>query len=175
MARPTVFEPAHIETARAMSFGGATDREVAEYLSVDESTVHRWKHEHPEFGAALTTGKAAADRRVEHSLYRKAVGYSFDSEKIFHHEGVVTRVPLVEHVPPSDTAAIFWLKNRNPEQYREKTEVEVNMKYDLAAEIAKRRARVAEEGATDERSADLTARGSDVRARLAAADDKQPE
>ena len=175
MARPTVFEIAHIETARAMSFGGATDREVAEYLGVDESTVHRWKHEHPEFAAALTIGKAAADRRVEHSLYRKAVGYSFDAIKFHAHEGKVTETPYVEHVPPSDTAAIFWLKNRMPEQYREKSEVDVNMNYDLAAEIAKRRARVAEEGATDERSADLMARGSDVRARLAAADDKQPE
>jgi hypothetical protein len=26
----------------------------------------------------------------------------------------VTRVPIVEHVPPDVTAQIFWLKNRDP-------------------------------------------------------------
>ena len=42
----------------------------------------------------------------------RTVGYSFNSEKIFcNKEGVVTRVPYVEHVPPDVTAAIFWLKN----------------------------------------------------------------
>lgn len=143
MTRPTQYQDAYAETARALAFGGATDREVAEFLEVSERTIHRWKIDHPEFGAALATGKEAADRRVEHSLYRKAIGYSYDSEKIFHTDGRITRAPFVEHVPPSDTAAIFWLKNRMPDQYREKTEVEINTKDDLAARIAAGRARVA--------------------------------
>ena len=142
MAPPVKYKPTYVETGRAMAHAGATDREIAEYLSVAERTLHRWKHDHPAFESALTTGKEAADRRVEQSLYRKAVGYSFDAEKIFHHEGAVTRVPYVEHVAPSDTAAIFWLKNRKPEQYREK--FEVDMKIDIAAILAERRARVAE-------------------------------
>ena len=52
---------------------------------------------------------------VERSLYSRAVGYSFNSEKIFcNKDGEVTRVPIVEHVPPDVTAQIFWLKNRKP-------------------------------------------------------------
>ena len=37
------------------------------------------------------------------------------SEKIFcNKDGEVTRVPIVEHVPPDVTAQIFLLKNRDP-------------------------------------------------------------
>jgi hypothetical protein len=61
-----------------------------------------------------------ADARVERSLYSRAVGYSFNSEKVFcNKEGEVTRVPIVEHVPPDVTACIFWLKNRDPAHWRD--------------------------------------------------------
>jgi hypothetical protein len=32
--------------------------------------------------------------------------------------------PYVEHVPPDTTAAIFWLKNRNPAQWRDAWQLE---------------------------------------------------
>jgi hypothetical protein len=51
--------------------------------------------------SSLKAGKKEADARVERSLYSRAVGYSFNSEKIFcSKDGEVTRVPIVEHVPP---------------------------------------------------------------------------
>ena len=51
------------------------------------------------FLGPLKAGKAEADDRVERSLYSR--GYSFNSEKIFcNKDGEVTRVPIVEHVPP---------------------------------------------------------------------------
>jgi hypothetical protein len=31
----------------------------------------------------------------------------------------LTKVPYVEHVPPDVTACIFWLKNRDPEHWRD--------------------------------------------------------
>ena len=32
--------------------------------------------------------------------------------------------PYVEHVPPSDVAAIFWLKNRDPAHWRDAWQLE---------------------------------------------------
>ena len=62
---------------------------------------------------------------VERSLYSRAVGYSFNSEKIFcNKDGEVTRVPIVEHVPPDVTAQIFWLKNRDPAHWRDAWQME---------------------------------------------------
>lgn len=122
--RSSKFRDEYVEQARKLAELGATDREAAEFFKVAESTLYLWKHTHPEFSEALKLGKEKADARVEQSLYRKAVGYSFDSEKVFQYEGAVIRAPIVEHVAPSDTAAIFWLKNRQPEKWRDKQEVQ---------------------------------------------------
>src|SRR5690606_5859616 len=84
-------------------------------------------NDHEEFCQALKEAKAEADRRVEASLYHRAVGYSFDAVKIFMPAGARAPVhaPYREHVPPDTTAAIFWLKNRQPEGWRDKREMEV--------------------------------------------------
>lgn len=117
--RPTAFREEMINQARKLTHMGATDRDLADFFEVTEQTIHNWKLAHPDFAEALVLGKDAADKRVEQSLYRRALGYSFDSEKIFQFNGQPVRVPYVEHVPPSDAACIFWLKNRKPDEWRQ--------------------------------------------------------
>lgn len=120
MARPTSYKPEFVETARELCAQGATDREVAHALDIAESTLYVWQNKYPEFAEALKVSKAIADDRVERSLYRRAVGYSFDAVKIFQNG---TQIPYVEHVPPDTTAMIFWLKNRRKAQWRDRTEL----------------------------------------------------
>ena len=123
--RPSKFKPEFVEQARKLAALGATDREAAEFFDVNEATLHRWKHEHPEFCESLKVGKAKADERVEQSLYRRALGYSHDAVKIaVNAAGEITQVPFVERYPPDTTAAIFWLKNRKPEEWRDVTRQE---------------------------------------------------
>lgn len=123
--RPTKFKPEFVEQARKLAELGATDREAAEFFEVDERTIHRWKHENAEFCQSLKVGKETADARVEQSLYRRALGYSHDATKIaVNAQGEVTQVPFTEHYPPDTTAAIFWLKNRKPADWRDKTDHE---------------------------------------------------
>src|SRR6476469_8371973 len=57
---------------------------------------------------------------------RSAVGYSHDAVKIFMPAGAAKPVyaPYVEHVPPSDVACIFWLKNRDPARWRDAWQIE---------------------------------------------------
>lgn len=120
MARPSKFKVEFTAQAEKLANLGATDREVAEFFEVDERTLHRWKHDHPEFCQSLKVGKEAADQRVEQSLYRRALGYSHDAVKIaVNADGKVTEVPFVEHYAPDTTAAIFWLKNRDPDRWRD--------------------------------------------------------
>lgn len=120
----TDYAPEMIPDIRRYADAGATDREIADLLQISERTFYRWKHKHPEIGAVLTLGKAAADARVEQSLYRRATGYSYDAVKFHVVEGSVVETPYEEHVPPDTTAAIFWLKNRKPADWRDKTVVE---------------------------------------------------
>lgn len=116
--RPTVWEDRNITIAQTLASLGATDLEIAQAFEVSIRTIHRWKLEYPEFREALEIGKDVADKRVESSLYQRATGYSFDSEKIVVVEGEPQRVEIIEHVPPDVKAAMWWLQNRNPEKWR---------------------------------------------------------
>lgn len=118
--RPTAFRPEFIAQAAKLTALGATDREVAEFFGIAERTLYGWQQAHPKFLKALKLGKEAADARVEKSLYRRALGYSFDAVKImqFRGEGVV--VPYEQHVPPDTAACMFWLRNRRRDKWRDK-------------------------------------------------------
>src|SRR5690554_3019152 len=119
---------AMLKAVRLAAEHGATDREIAELINVSERTLYRMKHRNEELAEVLKVGKAIADDRVEQSLYRRATGYSFDTVKVFMPAGHIKPVivPIVEHVPPDTTAAIFWLKNRRKEDWRDKQELEVS-------------------------------------------------
>jgi hypothetical protein len=124
--RKSTFDKRFIDVAKRMAYLGATDEDLAIAFGVTIKCVIEWRAKHPQFGEALKLGKKEADQRVERSLYQKAVGYSYDSVKIFMPAGAKKPVivPYIEHVPPSDTAAIFWLKNRDPAHWRDAWQVE---------------------------------------------------
>jgi hypothetical protein len=99
--------------------------EIADFLAINVATLYRWKNDHPEFCEALKEAKTEADARVEASLYHRALGYSYDSEEVrVLKDGQIIRVPIREHVPPDTTACIFWLKNRRPERWRDRQDVD---------------------------------------------------
>jgi hypothetical protein len=121
--RPKLYKPEYVEQAAKLCLLGATDMQLADFFGVCEKTLNTWKLTYPEFLQSLKVTKEEADTAVERSLYRKALGYEFDSEKVFQFEGGVVRAPIREIVPPSDTACIFWLKNRKSKEWRDKQEV----------------------------------------------------
>lgn len=122
--RPTAYKPQYAKQAAKLAELGATDIELAQFFEVNTLTIYRWRHTHPEFCKAVRTGKEFADERVERSFYNRAVGYSFESEKLFHHQGIITRADVIEHLPPDPGAALNWLKNRRPNTWRDKVDIE---------------------------------------------------
>lgn len=122
MARPEKWKPEFLETARRAASLGLTDREIAELLGVAERTLNYWKFTKEGLQEALAVGKEASDARVVQSLYRRATGYSYDAKEVFCSHGVITEVSVVKHVPPDTTAMIFWLKNRDKENWRDRHE-----------------------------------------------------
>lgn len=124
VGRPPKYQESFAKQAGKLCVLGATDDNLADFFEVSVRTIANWKVQHVEFLQALKAGKDEADDRVERSLYQKAVGYTFDSEKVFQHQGEIVRAPFREHVPPDTTACIFWLKNRRPADWRDKHEHE---------------------------------------------------
>lgn len=123
--RPTDYRAEYAVQAEKLCMLGATDIQLADFFDVSEQTINAWKHAFPEFLESLKDGKENADNAVVRSLYRRATGYEFESEKVFCVEGSIVRTPIREFVPPSDTAMIFWLKNRKPKEWRDKQELEL--------------------------------------------------
>ena len=133
--RPTEYKPEYCVQVEKLCKLGATDKEIGDFFEVDESTINRWKLEYPEFCESIKKGKIVADAEIAHSLFHRAKGYTHDAIKIFptggetkDKEGNVIKGPLLvpyqEHYPPDTVAAIFWLKNRQKDKWRDKQEID---------------------------------------------------
>lgn len=116
------WDPAFIKVARAMCLEGAIDMQLCEALGCSISTLRTWRTKYPEFHEACKLGKEVADDLVEESLFRRATGYTFDSEKIITVGFRAVRVPVTEHVPPDVKACMFWLQNRRPKLWKNVSE-----------------------------------------------------
>lgn len=133
--RPKTYKPDFAKQAAKLCELGATDFELADFFEVDTRTIYRWKNSEPDFCQAVIVGKGKSDERVERALFNRAVGYSYESEKVFQFQGQIVRADTVEHVPPDPSAAINWLKNRKPDTWRDKVEHEHSGKIDLVPTI----------------------------------------
>lgn len=103
---------------------GLTEEQIAANLGISVALLNKWKKRHPEFKEALKRGKEPADREVENALFKAAKGYDY------YEETVTTKGEVVQvrkYQPPNITAAIFWLKNRKPHEWRDKQEHKVDM------------------------------------------------
>jgi hypothetical protein len=122
--RPSKFKPEFIAQAEKLCKLGATDIEMADFFSVDVRTLYRWKSENEQFCQALKAGKEEADDRVERSLFARANGYEHEEVDIRVVDHTIVQTPIRKYYPPDTTAAIFWLKNRKPAQWREMKAIE---------------------------------------------------
>lgn len=138
MGRPSKYRPEFADQARKLSMLGLTDEEMAKFFDVKKQTLNNWKSDYPEFFASLKEGKVLADGKVVASLYHRALGYSHPEDDIRAIAGEVVITPTIKHYPPDTTACIFWLKNRQPDKWREKPADSAgeSNKDDLLREIA---------------------------------------
>lgn len=121
IGRPEDYRPEYAAEAEEMVKRGATNRDLARHFGCVISTIHAWRIRHQDFSDALKLGRDEADQAVVRSLYDRAMGYSYDAVKIFMPAGAGEPVyaDYTEHCPPDTTAAIFWLKNRRPDLWRD--------------------------------------------------------
>lgn len=129
--RPTEYKPEYCEQVTKLCKLGATDKEIADFFEVEESTINNWKIAHPEFLESIKKGKIIADAEVAHSLHKRAIGYKYDEvtyEKLAEAESgmkvdnggdiedtkkeVYKRKVVTKEVPPDVAAQNIWLKNR---------------------------------------------------------------
>jgi transcriptional regulator with XRE-family HTH domain len=132
MARPTKYNPdIHLNWARGLAMQGFTGKEIASQMGIARSTFNKWKAEIREFSDAVEMGREPADFNVEFSLYKLANGFTQTEKKVIvtvneKGEQKPARIEKTEkYFPPNPAAAMNWLKNRKPKDWREKQHVEI--------------------------------------------------
>lgn len=131
MHRKTKYKPEYDRQAKLLAEKGLTDVEMAEFFEVAESTFHLWKKKNPSFSESLKAGKVFSDAKVVESLYERALGREYTEIKTEEKEGDQPKTTKTTRLISADTtAAIFWLKNRQPDQWREKAHQDINLNVD---------------------------------------------
>ncbi len=102
---------------------GKTRDQICEIVGVAPRTLRYWKSEDWEFAASLKENEQLANQLVEASLFKKATGFehTYTTEVATKDGGVVT-IEQTDYIPPSDTAAIFYLKNRVNDRWKDQRE-----------------------------------------------------
>jgi transposase-like protein len=135
--RETAYKNEYTKTAYSMCLLGATDKELANCFEVSEQTINVWKNKHEEFNLALKQGKIEADSIVAQKLYHRAIGYEHPEIITASYQGQITdTMTVTKHYAPDPTAAIFWLKNRQPDKWRDKQELDLGNKDGKPFEIS---------------------------------------
>lgn len=126
------FFPSQLETLASLNL---TDKQICQVLEISESSLTLYKKDERIINA-LKKGKEISDARVERSLFERAMGYSHPEDNIHVlKNGEVIITPTIKHYPPDTIACIFWLKNRKPNEWREKAELEHNLSENLMAAV----------------------------------------
>ena len=117
---------------------GLIEKQIAHNMGVAYATLREWKKTFPEIGEALRKGKEVVDREVENALFKSALGFMQKVKKPVRIKEVeydpktgkkirdIEKWVQVEeeiYIQPQVTAQIFWLKNRKPDQWREKNDL----------------------------------------------------
>lgn len=123
VGRPSAYREEYAEQARKLCLLGATDKEMADFFGVSEQTLNAWKKDFPEFLESLRAGKMKADAQVAQKLFDRATGSEWTEQqaikvKAGRGEERVEIVTVRRAAPPDTNAAMFWLHNRRPDQWR---------------------------------------------------------
>jgi transposase-like protein len=133
MARPSKYETEvkdKLTLVQAWARDGLTNDQIAHNLGITEKTLYEWQNKYSEFSEALKRGKEVIDIEVENALLKRALGYryeeiTYEAVEIGENRTPATKIKtVVKEIQPDTTAQIFWLKNRRPDAWRDKQNVE---------------------------------------------------
>lgn len=121
-------EPEGLLKLEGWARDGLTDEQIAKNMGVRTSTLYDWKKKYSEISESLKKGKEVVDRAVENALLKRALGYSYTetTRELVETKMIVTK-EVVKEVQPDTTAQIFWLKNRRPDIWRDRKDLEAKV------------------------------------------------
>ena len=121
--QPTKYEEQYDSIALNLCKLGATDKDLASSFKVHVDTINNWKISHQKFFESIKEGKDYFDTGlIENALKKKALGYEFTEIKNESGSQGSKTTETVKHYAPDTGAIALFLKNRNPNRWKDKIE-----------------------------------------------------
>lgn len=133
VGRPSIYRPEYAEQVYRLCLLGLSNVKLAEHFDINQDTFYQWRIKYPEFSEGIENGREKADAEIAKSLFHRAKGYSHPEVDIKVIQNRIVKTPTIKHYPPDTSAASLWLRNRKPDAWRDKTEVE--SKVELSGEV----------------------------------------
>lgn len=136
-----------LDSVKGWAMNGSTDEELAKMLGISTTLLYEWKKDKPEFADAIKKGKETSNGELLNSAFTQSIGFMYkeqvpvrvkDYKLIEGQLKQIERVEVVEidkYCPPNPTMNIFMLKNRLPEEYKDKHQTELTGKDGGAVQV----------------------------------------
>lgn len=106
---------------------GLTEEQITHNMGISRETLSQWKKKYPDISDTLKRGKEVVNLQVENALLKRALGYEYEEVSEKYESGTLTEKKVIKkQVIPDTTAQIFWLKNRRPDRWKDKQDVQVS-------------------------------------------------
>ena len=109
---------------------GLSDAQIAKNIGINRTTLYDWMKRYSDFSNAYKKGTEVSTYEVENALYKAACGYfveEVEKTETTYADGTktTTKKGHKRYIPPNTAAQIFILKNRRPNWWKDKREIEM--------------------------------------------------
>jgi len=106
--------------------GGSTITSACDAVGINKTTFYDWMKTKPNFSNAIKKAQSIPNKKVEKALYKSAVGYLTTVAKyqVKGPKGEPQTKTIKKKILPNITAMIFWLKNKMPDEWKDKQDIE---------------------------------------------------
>ena len=104
---------------------GLTDRQIADVMEVDVTTLEYWKRNKPGFFERLQAGKEEADMKVVNAFYQNCLDRWVEIEEVHIYKGSPIKVKVRKFIQGDKWAQNKWLSLRQPGKWSETHKIEL--------------------------------------------------
>lgn len=121
-----------LKVAKEMFENGALDKEVCKACKISHTVFYEYVRDYPEFAEARKMGKKIAACDPESNLRKAAKGYDYEEKTIEvrinknGEEEPAYIKKVTKHVPMSVAANFILLKNYDPEEWKDRHEIDAS-------------------------------------------------
>ena len=134
VGRPTKYDDTFPLRAEGFARRGMIDKEIAQKLGIHIDTLYEYQKRFSEFSDAIKRGKFPVDVEVENALLKRARGFEYEEIQTEYNvkdlkddeQAKPVKVRRTKKIVVGDvTAQIFWSKNRRPQLWKDRHNIDV--------------------------------------------------